>query len=147
MLSLNLLAVIFMALVLGLLYKDVEQTISGLLDRQGLFFFSAAFFFFTAQVRCDGLTASPTTLAAPVGAMVPWCMRMRAETPGTKAAALGGLPITSDQVHACAPTSQLSTADGLSVPSSRGCLTHRLPWLCRPQSASATSERRAGAAT
>ena len=31
-------------------YMDAELTIAGLLDRQGLFLLSAAFFFFTAQV-------------------------------------------------------------------------------------------------
>lgn len=39
-----------MGVILGLLYMDAELTIAGLLDRQGLFLLSAAFFFFTAQV-------------------------------------------------------------------------------------------------
>ena len=50
MLLLNFGAVLLMAIVLGLLYMDADLTIAGLLDRQGLFLLSAAFFFFIAQV-------------------------------------------------------------------------------------------------
>eukprot|EP00750_Incisomonas_marina_P029394 INCI7170.9.p1 GENE.INCI7170.9~~INCI7170.9.p1 ORF type:complete len:1193 (-),score=152.46 INCI7170.9:148-3531(-) len=49
MLLLNFGAVLLMAIVLGLLYMDADLTIAGLLDRQGLFLLSAAFFFFIAQ--------------------------------------------------------------------------------------------------
>jgi len=64
LLLLNFGASLVMAVLLGLLYMGADQTVAGLLDRQGLFFFSAAFFFFTSQVRwlnvfsCHGKTGN-----------------------------------------------------------------------------------------